>query len=184
MNTYMILKALEPWLKQTRYSSDDIEDLIIKHAIAAAGIAFVGCFIPGLAQIVTALTSAGTIWHMYYDICQKMNVKISENLLKSLAAAVLANIVTQLGGVIILALIGEFLPGAGAIAGAAVLYAVTYLAGFLFLKILVDIFKTGKSPSELSKQDFASVAKDAAESTDCRTIFEEARKDGAKRIKA
>ena len=182
----LLLKQLGPVLKDGYshgFSEDKVEDIIVKHSIASAAAGLAAGFLPGVGAIIAAITGSGAIWTMYYRICQEMQIPLSKNILKALGSAILSNIITQLGGVLALELIASFIPGIAIIANAAACYGITYLAGFLFIKLLVNLFKAGKNPAAMSADELSSAGKAASQETNCADIFKNARDEAKTKIR-
>ena len=182
-----MLNQLDPVVHagiRRKINAINIENIIIKHAIASAAAGLAGGFLPGVAGIIAVVTSAGAIWTMYYRICREMGIKISQSILKTLGSAILSNIVTQLGGVILIEAIASFIPGVAIVASAAACYGVVYLAGYLFIKLLVSVFKAGQDPSVMSADELSAAGRQAAAEADCKTIFQEARAEAKSKIRS
>lgn len=163
-------------------TSDQVERIIRDHSVAACAAGLASGVLPGVGSIIATLTSAGAIWSMYYRICQKLNIHISENVLKTLGSAFLTNIVTQLGGVLLIELAASFVPGVALVASASICYGVTYVAGYLFIQLLVNVFKAGKRPDQLSAEELKAMGRAAGEQIHCKTIFKDAQADAKAQI--
>ena len=66
---------------------------------------------------------------------------------------------------------------------AAICYGVTYLAGYLFIKLLVSVFKAGKRPEQMTAEELAAVSRSVAADTNCAQIFRGANADAKDRIR-
>lgn len=160
-----------------------VTSIIEAHAIGAAVAGLAGGVLPGVASVIAVLTSTGAIWSMYYRICGELDIKVSQNMLKTVGSAVLTNIVTQLGGMLALELVASFVPGLAVVASAAVCYGVTVLAGKLFLEILTRIFKAGKNPETMTEAEYREISRQASSATDCKGIFKDAQKEAREKIR-
>ena len=182
----ILLKQLRPMLQSgfsNGFDENKAKDIIIKHSIASAAAGLAGGILPGVASIIAVLTSTGAIWSMYYRLCKEMGVKVSQNILKALGSAILSNIVTQLGGMLLLDVALSFVPGMSIIVSAATCYGVTYLAGVLFIKLMVNLFKAGKDPTVMSEDELSNAGKAASREMDCAGIFKDAKNEAKDKIR-
>ena len=164
------------------FDEEKMSGIIKTHAVGAAAAGLAGGILPGVASVIAVLTSTGAIWSMYYRICGELGIKVSKNLLKTVGSAVLTNIVTQLGGMLALELLSSFIPGLALVASAAVCYSVTLLAGYLFLKILTTIFKSGKNPETMTEVEYRNLSRQASANADCKGIFRDAQREAKEKI--
>lgn len=98
------LKALEEATKGI-ISGQKIEkagDTIMQCAIIAA-IAGVGSgWLPGVGSLVASAAWVAAIWGMYVKVNKDLDISIKDNILKSLASALLANILASAGSLILM----------------------------------------------------------------------------------
>lgn len=145
----VIMECLEAFQKASIGNlPKKIQSDIKGHACIAAGSALIP--IPG----VSAAASVANIWAMYATINSDIGIKFSENILKSVASGVVAN----LGGYITLLTVGEllkFIPGVGSFAGAAigggVAYAITLTSAYVYLKAITLMAKEESDFNDESK---------------------------------
>lgn len=140
MNLRSILLGLKAYYK----NAEEAEKIIISCALTAAGAAAVGGVIPILALPALIVSCVGAVWAMYIKLCKFLDIPIGENLLKVLASAALSNIATNLIGAFAVELITLFIPGAGIVANAAVTFSCIYLAGLMFMKMILIFAKQGR----------------------------------------
>ena len=182
-----MINELNPVMAQNKTSSERIESIITQHAVGSAATALgAGLFtvaFPAVSTIVDALLSTGIIWTMYYRISRELGIPMSKNLLKTLGSACLTNIVANLGSVLLLELAATCVPVVGVAAAAAICYAITYLAGYLFIKLLVNVFRAGKRPDEMTAEELADISKTVCAETNCKKIFKGAQTDAKDQIK-
>lgn len=126
---------------------NEIHNCIQDHAMIAGCAAIVP--VPGASSVATI----ANIWGMYARINGYLGIKISENILKSIASAVIAN----LGSFVAVLGVGEalkFIPGMGSFAGAALMaglaYAVIYVSALIYVKVLTIIIQSGGELNEES----------------------------------
>lgn len=70
---------------------EQLIDVIERHKKVQLGTSLAQSFVPGAGVAATAVAVA-SLWKMYYDINQVLDIKISENAGKSLTSAVLTNL--------------------------------------------------------------------------------------------
>ncbi len=181
-----MINELNPVMPQSMTSSEKIESIITQHAIGAAatalGAGIMTFAFPAAGAVVDTLVSTGIIWSMYCHISRELNIPMSKNLLKTLGSACLTNIVANLGGALLLELAAVCIPVAGVAASAAICYAITYLAGYLFIKLLVSVYKAGKHPAEMTEDELAAMSKNVCAGTNCKQIFKSAQTDAREQI--
>lgn len=177
------IDKLNPVLAQNNTTNEKIEELIELHAFYAGMSGFASGILPGVAGIIAALSSAGVIWNMYYRICRTLNIKITKNALKALSSAVLTNISTQLLGVLAISLATSWVPGVAVAATSVTCYGITYLAGYIFITLLTNVFKAGKNPDEMSEAELVAAGKAASKEVNGKKVFEAAREQGKERLK-
>lgn len=169
------------------FQSKDLADCVVHHAAAGGIAAMAAGILPGAGAVAAVAISAGAIWRMYIKICQIIGTKFEKNKLKMISSAVLTNLATQLAGGFAIQFAASFVPGAGMIAAGAINFAVTYLAGLIFLNTLTRLFKvtrhdvqsmTNEDWVDSIKQSLSSIDKKAA-LKEAKEIFTSMRKDGS-----
>lgn len=168
MSTYMI-KELTYGLRDYYHHADETEQIILNAALAAATADAVGGMIPGLAIPATIISCFGAVWAMYGSLCSKLGISLKENTLKLLAKAALANITANLGGVLVAMFAGMFVPGASILVSAAVSFIAVYLAGVVFLRLILNMAQKSNDPytfSDISASEMKKKVHNIAVSTD------------------
>ena len=158
------------------FDSKELANIVIAHAAAAGLSAMAAGVLPGVGSLIAIGICTGAIWTMYIRIGAYLHLSIGLDVLKAIAAAVLANIATQLAGILVLELALGFVPGAAILIGGAVNFAVTYIAGIIYLFALESIFKAGGDPSKMSAAEMKKHFKAAAKDVNVKTAFSEAKK--------
>lgn len=156
MNLKLILRNLTDYYK----NAEEAEKIIISCALTAAGAAAVGGIIPILAIPSLIISCVGAVWAMYIQLCKCLEIPIKDNILKVLASAALSNIATNLIGVFAAEIIVTFIPGAGVVANAAVTFACIYLAGLMFMKMILVFARQGRVGN-----DFVTITEDDLKTT-------------------
>lgn len=172
---YMLKEYVADGSYKGNFDSDELADIVIGHAAAAGVSAMAAGILPGVGAIIASGIAVGAIWTMYVRIGKCLHLSLSKDLWKAVASAVLANIVTQLAGVLALELAVGFIPGASIIAAGVVNFGVTYVAGLIFLKALTDIFRGGQDPSTMTGDQMRAQFDSAAKSVNVKSAFSEAK---------
>ena len=168
MPTYMI-KELTYGLRDYYRHADETEQIILNAALTAAAADAVGGMIPGLAIPATIISCFGAVWAMYGSLCSKLGISLKEHTLKLLAKAALANITANLGGVLVAMFAGMFVPGAAILVSAAVSFIAVYLAGVVFLRLILSMAQKSSDPytfSDISASEMKKEARNVTVSTD------------------
>lgn len=125
--------------QDSNYVANDIESLVNKHALISVGSAFIP--IPG-ADLV-AMTA--NVWTMYVRINRKVDIKFSDNMMKSIGSAILGNLTSNLI-VLSCASMLKFIPMTSLLTGAAtaaVTYATTVTAAWVYIRALTKFVSYG-----------------------------------------
>lgn len=158
------------------FQSSDIENCVMMHAAAAGVAAMAPGVVPGVGFGVAGAITTGALWHMYVKICSIIGVKFGENLLKSVASAVLSNLAVNLAGFFAVDLIVAFIPGASIIACGVFGFVTVYVAGLLFLNILVGLFETERHDlGNMSAEELKDTVAAAASEVDLTAVAKEAK---------
>lgn len=161
MSSYMT-KEIMTALKCYYARANETEQIILNAALAAAAADAVGGIIPGLAIPAIIISCFGAVWAMYAALCSTLGISLKENVLKLLARAVLANITANLGGVLVAMFAGMFIPGASILVSAAVSFIAVYLAGIVFLRLILKMAQKSSDPytfSDISASEMKTEAR-------------------------
>ena len=159
----MLLRDVVYGLKYYYSQASEAEKIVVGGATVAAGASAIGGFIPFFEIPALIISCVGAVWAMYLSICDCLNIPIGKNILKVLASAALSNIAGNLASVFAVELITCMIPGIGSAAGAAATFACVYLAGIMFLNMLLALAKKGliaKDLGKVSEKDLKSVLAD------------------------
>lgn len=168
MPTYMT-RELIYGLKFYYSHANETERIILNAALAAAAADAVTSIIPGLAIPATIISCFGAVWAMYGALCSKLGISLKENVLKLLAKAALANITANLGGALAAMFAGMFIPAAAVLASAAVSFISVYLAGIVFLRMILNMAQKSSDPytfSDISASEMKTAVRNTAVSVD------------------
>ena len=159
----MRLNEVAKGLKCYYQCADEAEKIIFNCAMAAACATAVGGMFPILGLPAMIIVCVGAVWAMYIKICKCLTIPIRDSILKVLASAALSNIAANLVGVFAVELVTAAIPGIGSLAGAAATFGCIYLAGMMFMEMLLGFAKKGKVGADLggiSEKEFKSAIKD------------------------
>lgn len=158
------------------------EEVIEQHAIAGGAAGIGAAWLPGAGAAVATAAMTGIIWSMYYRINTKLGIKLSKNVLKSLASAMITNIIASAGGYL-LSLLGatllSFIPVAGSFASMAIVAAANYgivkISGELYYAMIGALSDLGKSPSDMSEDELKKIAHDIVKNEDIEERLKKAK---------
>ena len=159
----------------------EISDIVKFHAKGATVAALAAGWIPGAGATAAIIAAAGFIWTMYGRIGAKIELPISNNILKTLAFGVATNLAAYAVGAVALSTAISFIPGLGSIGAAvisgAITYALTLASGYVYLKTMTALFIKGLDPTKLSDEELKNVAKDVSKDSEIKDIIQQAKKD-------
>lgn len=159
----------------------NIAEIVKFHSKGAAVAALGSAWVPGFGGAAATVACAGFIWTMYGRIGAEIDLPISKNILKTLASGVATNIASSVVGAIALSTAFSLVPGIGN-AGAAIImggtcYAMTLASGYVYLKIMTQLFNKGIDPTTLSEQELKNVAKTVASDSDVKDVIKGAKEE-------
>lgn len=156
-NTNDPIKMAREYLEE--HFNEEIADIVEQHGAAAAA-ASVASMIPALGSTACFVAQTALVYTMYVRINRALGIKLSKNVMKSVASAVLGNIAANAGSAV-LALVGgailPFIPIAGGVASAllmaAVGYATVMISAMCYAKVLVALNRSGRRAENMSESD-------------------------------
>ena len=158
----------------------EIADIVKSHSKGAAISAIASGWIPGVGGAAAVTVSAGFVWAMYGRINSKIDLPLSENVIKSVASGVATNLAAYAAAGIALATVSSILPGLGSVGASATAgitcYSLTMASGFVYLKILTRIFKAGNDPTTMTAEQLKKTARTVTETENIKEVMKEARK--------
>lgn len=177
------LRALEQATRDV-IKSKNIEKAgeTIKKCSIAAAVAGVGTgWLPGAGALVASVAWVAAIWGMYVKVNIDLGISIKKNVLKSLASALLTNIIASAGSYILMIVASfllSFIPGFGTVGAVAIDgmigYITVFASGVLYINLLTKLFKAGKGFT-FTEEEAKGLAKDIVDESDMRTIIKEGR---------
>jgi uncharacterized protein (DUF697 family) len=162
-------KAIDAYKKINKITADvlpsDIEKIVLQHA----RIAIATAVIPIAGLDVAAATA--NVWAMYISINNAIGLKFSDNIIKSVASAVVANSIQNLGVLAIASALKwnplSYIASVAIMASA--LYALTIVSGWVYLKALANM---AENDSDINSSIKLSLSK----YSDVKGIFDKYRK--------
>lgn len=121
---------------------------IVKKHVSRVKYGTLAYAVPVVGEILGAGASMVNIWTMYKEINDALGIKFSDNILKSIAGGVAANLGAYFAVSVALSALGKFIPGgniAGAVVDVAVTYAVTLVSGRIYLEVLSRMYAAGEA---------------------------------------
>lgn len=171
-------RAMQGSLDGTKLES--IKDTISSYAIAAAVASAVAGVAPGIAGVAAALTQAGFVWATYVKINKTLDISMSKNTAKFLGSAIVTNLVTT-GGAILLSLIGSSIlslfPVLGQAAAMAINaslgYVIVYVSAIIYLKLITRLMQPDGTLKVNESDDTKHIISDIIKSSNIRDMIKE-----------
>ena len=181
---YLAFKGLNDSMKGTLDGTklEHIKETISNYAIASSIASVAACAIPGVAGVVAALTQGGFVWATYVKINNTLGILMSENTAKFIGSAILTNIVTC-SGVLLISYAGaavlSFIPiwgqiGAAAING-ALGYIMIYVAALIYLQLITKMMQPDGTLKVMEEDDTKHIIEDIIKQNDLKKMIEEGR---------
>lgn len=96
------------------YQAEKVGDIIQSRAIVSAAAGIGAAILPtGGGSLIAAAVAVGAVWEMYFQINRELGISISDNKLKSLASAILSNLLANAGSALLIlatAFLGGMIP--------------------------------------------------------------------------
>lgn len=184
-------KAMKGTLGGTKLQ--EIQDTINGFAIASAVACFFSGVVPGAAGVVAVLAQAGFVWATYLKINGILGLSFSENIIKTIASAILTNLVVNAGTLLLAgaaSTVLSFVPGIGSAIAAAINctmgYVVIFVSAVLYLKLITKMAQDDGTimldESDSTKDAIKNVVKDAdlgALIAEGKDAYNQAKADGS-----
>lgn len=180
---YHALKALQEATHNVIQQEDleKVEKTIQTCAIVAAATGIGNGMLPGAGGVVMTVASVAAIWTMYGKINEKLGISISGNALKSLASAMLTNIIAGAGAYIaalVATSIISFIPILNVLAvpaEAIIAYVAVFASGVLYIKFLTKVFKAQGCFVVEEGAKIDQFVKDVIREIDMRSVINDAK---------
>ncbi len=158
---------------------EEIAEIVKTHSAGAAAACVVAGWLPGAGGLAAAGVCAGFVWTMYGRINSRIGLPLADNIVKSLATGVATNLATGFIGAIVLQTALSLIPGLGSL-GAATLaggtgYGLTLASGYVYLKLLTNLFLSGKDPRVMDETSLKEAAKNVTENENIKQVIKDAK---------
>lgn len=161
------------------YQAEKVGDIIQSRAIVSAAAGIGAAILPtGGGSLIAAAVAVGAVWEMYFQINRELGISISDNKLKSLASAILSNLLANAGGALLIlatAFLGGLIPVVNTLMApiqAMIAYIAVFAAGILYLNLLTNLFKAQGS-LDMSNFDEEKEVQKVIEEADIDSMIDE-----------
>lgn len=158
---------------------EEIAEIVKTHSAGAAAASVAAGWIPGAGGLAAAGICAGFVWTMYGRINSKIGLPLTDNLVKSLATGVATNLATGFVGALVLQTVFSIFPGLGSVAASTIAgatgYALTLAAGYVYLKLLIELFLDGGDPTKMDESVLKENASRVAAGEDMKDFISSAK---------
>lgn len=180
----ILVKALDRMSDKTLPS--EIANIVKFHSKGAGVAGLAAGWAPGVGSTLAVTAAAGFVWTMYGRINAKLGVPIGKNILKSVASAVCTNLAAYMAGILVGSAVASLLPGIGNVAAAgingATVFALTWVSGLMYLKLLTLLAKRNVELSSVSAEEMKATMKEVVAGENIKSLLKDA-KDMFKRQK-
>lgn len=157
----------------------EIAEIVKTHSAGAAAACVAAGWLPGAGGLAAAGICAGFVWTMYGRINSKIGLPLADNIVKSLATGVATNLAVGFVGALIVQTVLSMIPGLGS-AGAAVMaggtgYGLTLASGYVYLKVLTNVFASGKDPGMMDENSLKEAAKNVTANENMKQVIKDAK---------
>ncbi len=157
-----------------------LAEIVKFHSKGAAAAGIASGWIPGASGVALATVAGGFVWTMYGRINSEIGLPFTENVIKSLATGVATNLAAYAVGSIVISTALSFIPGLGSIGATVIVgatsYALTLASGYVYLKLLANLFASGQDPTKMDTESLKKAAKDTAQKSNIKDFINEAKK--------
>ena len=181
---YLAFKGLNDSMKGSLDGTqiESIKETINNFAIASAIASMASGMIPGVAGVVAALTQAGFVWATYVKINKTLGISMSEHTAKFLGSAIVTNIVTNAGAMLVAyagAAIISFIPIIGQVAAVAINgalgYIIIYAAAVIYLMLISKMMQSDGTLKVAENDDTKHIIQDIIKQNNIEDIIKEGR---------
>ena len=160
---------------------EHLVEIVKFHTRGGVACGLASAWIPGAGGTIASVGAVGFIWSMYVRINEAIEMPFSDNVLKIIATGVATNLASAAAVNIIVSSAFSLFPGIGTVAATvltgATMYAVTLSAGYLYFKLMTELFKSGLDLNNISINSLKDMALNLANSDDIKSFFKGASKE-------
>jgi len=176
------IQSIQKW-DDAEMEKHPLENIVIGHAILAGMAGMAAGILPGIGAIFTLLSSAGIVGKMVLELSSSLNIPFGKNLLSAISEKVTKTVIKRLGGMLIGAVIVSTVPGIAFLSAAVAAYGVTYLAGVVFLNMILNLYRKGQSAENMTMDELHSQIRRSCAELKCKQIYQAAAEDAKEKIK-
>ncbi len=173
----LLVKALDKVADKTLPT--EIADVVKFHAKGAGVAGLAAGWAPGVGSTLAVATAAGFVWTMYGRINSKLGVPIGKNILKTVASALCTNLAAYMATTFVGSTLASLVPGLGSVAAAgingAMVFALTWVSGIVYLKLLTLLAVKHVSFESLSVEEMKATMKEVVAGENIRSLLKEAK---------
>ncbi|MBE5804893.1 MAG: hypothetical protein E7316_10335 [Clostridiales bacterium] len=196
-NTYVATKATAMGVVSSTNDfmkvnfNDEVAKIVNQHA-AGSVVAAIAAMFPGAGPTICMVAQTTLVYTMYVRMNRALNISLSKNVVKALASAVIANLVSNVGSMI-LGVVGatvlSFIPGIGNYASSLTMvalgYATVMIAALCYGKALLRMTKAGRNVEQMTEEEIKNAVKEEMDARDLQAdvkafskAYKQGRKDG------
>ena len=157
----------------------EISDIVKFHSKGAGVAGLAAGWAPGVGSTLAVATAAGFVWTMYGRINSKLDVPIGKNILKSLASALCTNLATFMAATFVGSTLASLFPGIGSVAAAgingAMVFALTWVSGLVYLKLLTLLAQKKVSFESVTADEMKTMMKEIVAGENIKSLLKEAK---------
>ncbi len=151
---------------------EDMAKIVRQHAIAST-VASVASAVPGAGTVACVVAQTAIVYTMYVRMNSALGIRLSNNIVKSIASAVIANIatnaITVIGGIAASTAL-SLIPGVGSAASAVLMcgigYATVMIAGIVYAKTLSALYKSKRKIETMTEDEIKQAVKEELKKRD------------------
>ena len=157
----------------------EIANVVKLHSKGAGVAGLAAGWAPGVGSTLAVATATGFIWTMYGRINSKLGVPIGKNILKTVASALCTNLAAYMAATFVGSTLASLLPGLGSVAAAgingAMVFALTWVSGLLYLKLLTILAVKHVSFETISAAEMKATMKEVVAGENIKSLLKEAK---------
>lgn len=177
MSTNATVAISRPLNTENLMEREDLLSLIKSHALGGAAAGLGIAWLPGAGSVICSAVAITALWSMYFRINKCIGLKTSKVFLRTIASAMLSNIAQSailfVGGTALAGLLS--LTGIGGVASSVIMasldYAVIYIGGLMYLKLLTKLMKAGQDPSHMRPEEMEISIRETLKDEDINALI-------------
>ena len=173
----LLVKALDKLSDKTLPT--EIANVVKLHSKGAGVAGLAAGWAPGVGSTLAVATAVGFVWTMYGRINNKLGVPIGKNILKTVASALCTNLAASMAATFVGSTLASLVPGLGSVAAAgingAMVFALTWVSGLVYLKLLTLLAVKHVSFESLSAEEMKATMKEVVAGENIKSLLKEAK---------